>query len=238
MTDEAEAAEEAEDEAVPAAEDTDLADRPAGAYAAQRVREIRRDARRSPMAWLSDVRSGERAWRAAQRAEVEVGRQLRKLGPGWFVLHSVPLGPRGFAAEPSDHDAEVLTLHDLDHLVIGPAGVLALTTFGAGSDVVSVEGDLVRRNRRDVDLHEARAVARLASERLSDAAGAPVEVQPVLVVLAGRLHVVEESAEMPVVARRAIAAWLMRRPSVQVFERTKELYGLARMARIWRDEAG
>ena len=49
--------------------------------------------------------SDKRAWRRGAEGEVEVGRQLLKLGAEGKVLHSVPVGGCGT---------------DIDHLVIGP----------------------------------------------------------------------------------------------------------------------
>jgi hypothetical protein len=77
--------------------------------------------------------------------ELRVGRMLRDLGPEWRVLHALPHG------EDSD----------IDHLVIGPAGVFSVTSRLAGA-----EGD-----------------ARAASRVLTRASGAPVVATPVVAVL-------------------------------------------------------
>lgn len=65
-------------------------------------------------------------WRPAQRlveAEIDTGAALERLGPGWHVLHSLPVGP-GPAT--------------LAHLVIGPRGVFAITSMPHGATVVDV----------------------------------------------------------------------------------------------------
>ena len=107
------------------ADGSDLASRAPGATARERAR---RERRGSLKAWFFDAHTGERTWRAAAKGEREVGRRLRKLEPGWLVVHSVPLG--------EDRS-------DIDHLVIGPAGVFTLNTknlLGARVDLAQQLG--------------------------------------------------------------------------------------------------
>ena len=118
---------------------------------------------RSPLA--ADARS----WYAGAVGEIAVARVLDGLGPGWTVLHSVPVGSGD---------------SDIDHVVVGPPGVLTINTkhhdgqrVWAGGSVVMVGGHKtwhVRNSR-----HEADRASRL----LSAAAGMPVPVQPLLVVV-------------------------------------------------------
>ena len=62
---------------------------------------------------LFGVHSQERAWRRGAEGEEEVAWRLHKLGEGWRVLHSVPIGT-----------GET----DIDHVVIGPPGVFSLNS--------------------------------------------------------------------------------------------------------------
>jgi hypothetical protein len=52
-------------------------------------------------------------WLRGARGELEMAARLQRLGEGWTVLHSVPVGNRG---------------SDIDHLVIGPSGVFVINT--------------------------------------------------------------------------------------------------------------
>src|SRR5687768_6936827 len=52
-------------------------------------------------------------WYVGALGELDVARRLDGLGPGWYVLHSVPVGTGS---------------SDLDHVVIGPAGVFTINT--------------------------------------------------------------------------------------------------------------
>ena len=59
------------------------------------------------------MHTDERAYRVGTDGEEEVAWRMRKLGDGWHVLHSVPVGEKD---------------SDIDHVVIGPPGVFTLNT--------------------------------------------------------------------------------------------------------------
>jgi len=54
-----------------------------------------------------------RSWYRGAIGEIEVAEVLSKLGPEWTVLHAVPVGSGS---------------SDIDHVVIGPAGVFTINT--------------------------------------------------------------------------------------------------------------
>lgn len=62
---------------------------------------------------LLGVKTDEGAWRVGANGEEKVARELAKLGPGWHNLHAVEVGDRG---------------SDIDHVVIGPPGVITINT--------------------------------------------------------------------------------------------------------------
>jgi hypothetical protein len=99
------------------------------------------------------ARTEERAWRIGADGEQAVAAQLTRLGPSWRVLHAVRVGDHG---------------SDIDHVVIGPAGVFTVnakhhpnTSIWVGGDTFMVNGQRVPyvRNSR----HEARRAARRLS---------------------------------------------------------------------------
>lgn len=61
----------------------------------------------------SPLSDDSRPWYQSALGELQVAHQLAKLGPRWTILHSVPIGERG---------------SDIDHIVIGAAGVLTINT--------------------------------------------------------------------------------------------------------------
>ena len=70
--------------------------------------------RSSVVVRILDRKTPERAWRVGADGEESVGAKLDGLSEhGWHVLHAVPVGDRGT---------------DIDHVLIGPGGVLTLNT--------------------------------------------------------------------------------------------------------------
>jgi len=106
------------------------------------------------------------AYRGALR-ELRVGGILAQLGPGWRVLHALPQDEPG---------------REIDHLVIGPAGVFTVTSAPAA----------------------ATAEARAASRLLTRASGSPVVAQPIVAVLDARGGAVPSSETVVVGAHRLV----------------------------------
>jgi hypothetical protein len=105
----------------------------------------------------------------AALGELVVGDMLDNLGPRWDVLHVVPVDVSGT---------------DIDHLVIGPPGVFAITTETFPGQEIKVNGDfLAVGNQRFDDIAVARELGQKAAELLSAAAGRPIAVKPLLVVV-------------------------------------------------------
>lgn len=105
---------------------------------------------------LSPLTTNSRSWYLGALGEIEVARRLETLGHEWCVLHSVPVGTRG---------------SDIDHVAIGPPGVVTINTkFHEGAKVwvgsrrILVNGQKTEhlRNSR----YEAKRVARILSERV------------------------------------------------------------------------
>jgi hypothetical protein len=101
-------------------------------------------------------------WYRGVIGERKVGALLAQLGEGWTVLHSVPVG-RGAS--------------DIDHVVIGPPGVLTINTkFSPGKDVwVAGRGMYVGGTKQQY-VTNALYEARRASNYLSQRSGLTVPV--------------------------------------------------------------
>jgi hypothetical protein len=162
--------------------------------------------------------AGRRAYRAAL-GELVVGDILDGLGQSWDVLHDVPLG-------------DDLTL---EHLVMGPAGVFAVRTANhADADVVVDDNLLTAGGEAQDDIQVCIRQADAASEALARAAGEPVPVHPLLVVVAPRrLSVRREPGGVLVVASSGAERLLTRAPRELGGEAVARISDLADLESTW-----
>ncbi|UZN05404.1 nuclease-related domain-containing protein [Cellulomonas sp. S1-8] len=169
----------------------------------------------------------DRSWRVGARGEQIVGQELARLvasDPRWTCLHAIPVGVDG---------------SDIDHVVIGPAGVFTLNTkhhpvgrIWVGARTVMVNGTRVPylRNAR----HEADRASRL----LTTAAGFPVDVQGVVVVVASSLTIKEHPADVAVIGRRQLRRWLGYQPEHLAPETAAAVHDVARRSTTWSPTRG
>jgi hypothetical protein len=105
------------------------------------------------VARLVGARTEERAWRIGADGEQAVAAQLTRLGPSWRVLHAVRVGDHG---------------SDIDHVVIGPAGVFTVNAKHHPNTSIWVGGDTFMVNSQRVPyVRNSRHEARRAARRLS-----------------------------------------------------------------------
>jgi hypothetical protein len=152
-----------------------------------------------------------RSWYRGALGEIEVAEVLSKLGPEWTVLHAVPVGSGS---------------SDIDHVVIGPAGVFTINTKNHTGKVF-VAGGTFSVNGRKTDhfrnsLHEAQRASRL----LSSAAGTPVRVTPLIVLVSTEpIRTGRTKPKVTVLPSNWLSRWLKRRPRI-LSEQTEYL-------RVW-----
>lgn len=135
----------------------------------------------------------------AALGQQQVGHVLAGLAPAWRVLHAVPTSGRSW----------------LDHLLVGPGGVVVLRTAAHPGAVVSITGSLVRAGGRPVShvrtLHQQRATV---TQRLRGA-DLPVAVRGVVVVVGARSVRAEGlPAGVQVLRLQDLAAWVAGLPTV------------------------
>jgi len=120
-------------------------------------------------------------WYTGALGEIAVGGLLALLGPGWTVLHSVPVGANGT---------------DIDHVVIGRAGVFTLNTKSHVGQRVWVGGHgVLISGRRTNYVAKAAAEAARAERALTTASGLTVPVTPVIVLVSPGERTVRAPAE-------------------------------------------
>ena len=170
------------------------------------------------------VHIDERAWRIGADGEEAVATRLAKLGPEWKVLHAVPVGDRG---------------SDIDHVVIGPAGVFTINAkhhtkasvwVGGNTFMVNGQPQPYVRNSR----HEAQRAGRL----LTTACNFPVAVTGLIAVMgAHEGFTVREQppgGDVVVLTRREVDRWLRKRPvGALCAEEVEAVHEAARRSNTW-----
>ena len=111
-------------------------------------------------------------WYQGALGEARVGRLLQNIGPEWTVLHAVPVGSGD---------------SDIDHVVIGPAGVLTLNTKHHAGQAIWIAGKAVLvSGKKQRYVHAAAHEATRAAKLLSAASGQDVQVSGVLVFVGAK----------------------------------------------------
>jgi len=145
-----------------------------------------------------------RARRNAAKGEKKIGRELAWLGDEWHVLHVVESGVRDV---------------DIDHVLIGPAGVFTLTTRRLRNSKVLVDGSTVLVDGCPQDhLVVSRRDAHRVELMLSDACGRPVQVRAVVVFVdLDELTVQQKTTDVHVMTGRQLLPWLKSLPETTDF---------------------
>jgi hypothetical protein len=140
-------------------------------------------------------------WYKGAVGEIAVGRLLERLGPEWAVLHAVPVGAG---------------TSDIDHVLIGPAGVFTLNTKNHAGQPVWVAGrSLMVAGKKQRHLYNASHEAARAAKLLTRSLNEPVEVTGVVVVVNPKSMTVRaKPSGAAVVTDRQLLRWLSGRPTV------------------------
>jgi hypothetical protein len=137
------------------------------------------------------------------------------------VLHSVPVGTGS---------------SDLDHMVIGPAGVFTINTKHHRGQTVWIAGRRILVNGQRTDhLRNAKHEAKRTSQLLSAAARALIEVTPIIAVVGARRMTVRERPHDVVVLRESeLVRWLQRHAVTLGPSQVQPLAALAAQPATWR----
>ena len=203
----------------------DLARNAPGASASARARELRRE---HPLltsaAAMLGVRTSAEQFAAGARGERTVGRQLNRWATryGWHVLHAVPVGQRGA---------------DIDHVVIGPFGVVTVNTKTTGTAVWVGEYGLTIGGKPVDYLRKSRREASRASRLLHRATGLEVPVQSAIVFVGARRVTVRRGGPPDVAVLptpRALSRWLRKQPPALRPDLVETIYETARRPASWQ----
>jgi hypothetical protein len=203
----------------------DLARNEPGASASARARELRRE---HPLltgaAAVLGIRTSAQSFAAGARGERIVGRQLNRWAGrhGWYVLHAVPVGQRGA---------------DIDHVVIGPFGVVTVNTKTTGTAVWVGEYGLTVGGKSVDYLRKSRSEASRAGRLLNRATGLGVPVQPAIVFVGARRVTVRRGGPADVAvlpSPRALRHWLRKQRPVLQPSQVDAIYEAARRPASWQ----
>jgi hypothetical protein len=152
-----------------------------------------------------------------------VAAQIATLGPQWRVLHAVRVGQR---------DA------DIDHVLVGPAGVFTVNAKNHPNASVWVGGDTFIVNGQRVPyVRNSRHEASRASRLLTEHVGFPVPVVGVIAVVgAHRGFTVKQQPRdgaVVVVARRRLAGYLRGLPARLDARQVEAIGDIARRSTTW-----
>lgn len=199
---------------------TDLAANVPGQAVRKKALELRAAAPyRTFVARLFSVHTEERAFRIGADGEEMVARRLRQLDPArWRVLHSLPVGD------------DV----DIDHLVIGPAGVFTLNDkHHPGKRVWVAERTFMVNGQRQPYLPKSCHEGRLTARRLSAVCGFSVFAHPVIVVVDAHLTIRAQPTDVHVVACKSVYKWLRAQSTTLSPEAVDVIYQYARRSTTW-----
>ena len=166
-------------------------------------------------------RADERARRFGAKGAEKVARELSWLDPDWHVLHTVEFGDGRTA---------------IDHVLIGPAGVITVNTKRHPKGTASIGEWRVSVNGQPTDyLRGARNEARRASRLLSTACGHPVPVQAAIVFVDLHDFTVERMPkDVYITTRRHLLVWLKSLPETTDAQTVELIYARARFSTTWQ----
>ena len=152
--------------------------------------------------------------------EIEVGEALDRLGPDWRVLHALPV----------DVDSA-----DIDHLVIGPAGVfIVMTKNHSGLNVWASQRTFMVAGIRYPHIRNMESEMGRAERILSSASGRPVEVAGILAVVAPKSLIVRERhRDVAVLAANTVVPWLLRHSRSLAPAEVSTITAAAGLASTW-----
>ncbi len=173
---------------------------------------------------LVDAKTDERAWRIGADGEEAVAVQLAKLGPEWRVIHSIEVGGRG---------------SDIDHVLIGPGGVITVNSKNHPDASIWVGGDTFMVNGQRVPyVRNSRHEAKRASRLLTEQVGFSVTALGVIAVMGAQkgwtIKKQPEDGAVVIVQRRQISQYVAKlRPRLTDRE-IEAIYEAACRSTTWR----
>ncbi len=179
------------------------------------------------MTWWSRLKSlfgietPSSSWDAGYEGECKVARTVWIMRLfGWRVLHSVPVGSRGA---------------DIDHLLIGPGGVVTVNTkHHRGAKVTAGRTKVLVNGQPTQYAAKSTFEASRTADVLTSALGRPVDVEAIIVIVGARNVRNGSTAGIDVLTRADLPFWLLGRRGRLNREQRRELFEIARRSTTWQ----
>jgi len=152
--------------------------------------------------------------------ERAMGALFAQLDDSWTVLHSIPVGSSG---------------DRLDHLLVGSAGVFAVTTRSHPGEDIAVSGRTVLAGAsKFAHIRDAELALGNAERRLSAAVGESLVVTGLLVFVDPKsLSLRAVPKDLEVLSSREVVQWLEAQPEVFDAAEAKRVAEIARLVSTW-----
>lgn len=175
---------------------------------------------RCRFARLFGIHTNERAKRVGALGEQMVAGRLSRLPEGWRVLHAIVRSATGT---------------DVDHLVIGPAGVFTVNSKYHAGKTVWVGGDNVRvGGGKPPYVPAARSEAKISARLLSAVCGHPIVCQGLVAVVCSGLTIREQPRDIRVIGRKDLDKWLLEQSADRLTgDQVETIYRHARRSTTW-----
>jgi hypothetical protein len=175
-------------------------------------------------------------WFSDALGEIAVGALLSRLGSEWVVLHTLPsadrvVGDGGRRANP----AGAADIADIDHLVIGPAGVFTINTRNHSGQDIWVEGrTVIVAGSAYPHIRDSEHGVGRAERLLADAWGDTTAVRGVLVIIEPRTMTIREMPrDLQVLASSELLDWLDDQPVMLGPDEVERIADAAKQAGTW-----
>lgn len=162
-------------------------------------------------------------WERGLIGEQLVEAELRKLAMKdhrWGYLNSIPVGENGA---------------DIDHLVVGPAGVFTINAkYHLRANIWVAGNTFMVNGARYPYIRNARYEAKRASKHLTQALGVPVGILGLVVPVGANNFTIREQPDgVHVINRARLVAFLQRLPEILTNHQVHHLLSIARVSTTW-----
>jgi hypothetical protein len=169
----------------------------------------------------SPVHPSNESWHAGAIGERLVADLLQRLPSQWRVFHSIPVGARET---------------DIDHLLVGPAGVFTINTKHHAGKSIWVAGDnLMVDGRHNPHIRAARAEAHSVEKVLRGRLVIDPYVHPIIALIGVKnLTFKEEPSNLKVIDASNLVRWLKSLPAVMDVDTQEQIAFVVDDPETWR----